>query len=250
MKIEVLFPEVANLYGDPENIDFLKRCCSEAEVVEDNLVSEPYFVRNTPDLIYMGTMTESAQLMVIEKLMPYKERIQELIADGVHFLITGNALEVFGTEIREGEKTVAEGLNLFPTTARRDMMKRFNSLYLGHFKAGDNEEDLTIVGYKSQFTHSYWMSSIQTVVPEDGYLFLSERGPGLNPDIVQEGIRTNNFMATYVIGPILILNPPFTKWLLKDLGIENPEIAFEAAAMEAYNARVAEYSNPDTGFYY
>lgn len=57
-------------------------------------------------------------------------------------------------------------------------------------------------------------------------------------------------MATYIIGPILALNPPFTKYLLEKCGVSNAELAFETAAMDAYNARVAEYSDPSTGFYY
>ena len=27
MKVEILFPEVCNLYGDLQNIYYLKRCC-------------------------------------------------------------------------------------------------------------------------------------------------------------------------------------------------------------------------------
>ena len=66
----------------------------------------------------------------------------------------------------------------------------------------------------------------------------------------EEGIRVNNFMATYVIGPILVLNPPFAKYLLEKCGADSSDLAFEEAAMEAYDARVREYSDPSTGFYY
>ena len=57
-------------------------------------------------------------------------------------------------------------------------------------------------------------------------------------------------MGTYVIGPLLILNPPFTKRLLRDMGAGDVTLAFEKEAMEAYEARVKEYSDPNTGFYY
>ena len=62
--------------------------------------------------------------------------------------------------------------------------------------------------------------------------------------------KKNNFMGTYVIGPLLILNPPFTKRLLRDMGAGDVTLAFEKEAMEAYEARVKEYSDPNTGFYY
>ncbi len=43
-------------------------------------------------------------------------------------------------------------------------------------------------------------------------------------------------MATYVIGPLLVLNPPFAKYVLRQCGAADPELAFEEAAMDAYEA--------------
>lgn len=245
MKIEVLYPEIANLYGDLENIDYLKKSYPEIEISKTHLNDEPLFVSEKPDLVYMGTMTESAQLLAIEKLRAYKDALRARIDDGTLFLITGNALEVFGNSIKDKDGTEVECLGLFPTTAKRDMMNRYNSLYLGNF------EGMTIVGYKSQFTHSYKDVNVQDCIyPDFQPAIESERGPGLNPDITGEGIRQNNFIATYIIGPILVLNPPLAKWILEQMGVSEPALAFEEAAMEAYEVRVKEYSNPDTGFYY
>ena len=238
IRIEVLFPEIANLYGDLENISYLKKSCPEIEVVETHLVGEPCFMEKTPDLIYMGTLTERGQRLATEKLAQYKAKIVEMIDAGVHFLVTGNALEVFGGKITDTNGTEDCGLEIFPVHAKRNMMNRFNSLYLAKFGETD------IVGYKSQFTHSYWDGE------NEGYVFDTVRGPGLNPEITQEGIRRNNFLGTYVIGPVLVLNPPFAKWLLKEIGAGEVELAFEKEAMEAYEARVKEYSDENTGFYY
>ena len=245
MKIEVLYPEVANLYGDLENITYLKKSCPEIEIVKTHLTDDPLFVSEKPDLVYMGTMTESAQLLVIEKLSEYKEALKARIDDGTLFLITGNALEIFGSSIKDKDGTEVECLGIFPTMAKRDMMNRYNSLWLGTF------ENMKIVGYKSQFTHSYRDENAKgCIYPDFQAAFAAERGPGLNPDITGEGIRQNNFIATYIIGPILVLNPPLAKWMLRKMGASAPALAFEEAAMEAYDVRVKEYSNPDTGFYY
>ncbi len=81
----------------------------------------------------MGTMTESAQMLAIERLSEYRQRIEELIEEGASFLITGNALEVFGKRIEDVDGTVIDGLGLVDITTKRNMMNRFNSLYLGTF---------------------------------------------------------------------------------------------------------------------
>ena len=200
MKVEVLFPEVCNLYGDLMNVEYLRRSAGGFDVIETSLKSEPYFASNDDvSLIYMGTMTESAQELVLKALRPYKERIESLIDAGKIFLITGNALEIFGEYIENEDGSRIECLGIFKTHAVRKMLERYNSLYVGKFA-----EDMDIVGFKSQFTHSYG---------EFEGLFKTVRGDGLNPETKAEGIKKNNFFATYIIGPILVLNPPFTVFL-------------------------------------
>ena len=58
----------------------------------------------------MGAMTERTQEKVIKKLMPYKEKINELIEKGVVFLCTGNALEIFGKYIENEDGSKIDAL--------------------------------------------------------------------------------------------------------------------------------------------
>ncbi|MBQ0098564.1 MAG: hypothetical protein KBS62_06500 [Oscillospiraceae bacterium] len=249
VRVEVLFPEIANLSGDLQNIAYLKRCSDEIEVIEDNLIDEPMFLSEKPDLIYLGNTTESGQKIIIEKLSLYKEKIIELINENVYFLVTGNALEIFGRAITDNDGKNLAGLDFFPIITKCDMLNRYNSLYLGNFV--DNENEIKIVGFKSQFGHSYWTDKETSVFDKEcGYVFDTIKGAGLNPDITFEGIRKNNFLATYIIGPILILNPLFTKWLLKEIGVTKPALYLEEDIMTAYNARLVEYSAPDKDFIY
>lgn len=228
MKIEMLFPEVSNLYGDTSNIKYLKKCIPDAEIIKTEINSEPAFATQDVNMVYMGPMPEDIQEMAIEKLKPYKARIEELIKNNVVFLVTGNALEVFGKYIENEDGSKIEGLSIFDIYAKRDMMNRHNSIYVGTY------EDIEIVGYKSQFTMAYGDN-------EKNYFSRVEVGIGLNKESQLEGIKENNFIGTYIIGPILILNPLFTKKLLSMLGVENANIAFEQETMEAYNQRLLEF---------
>lgn len=242
MKIEVLFPEICNLYGDLFNVNYLKDCLPEAEVVNTSLSDEPLFAKEKPDLIYMGTTTERGQVLAIEALSKYKERLKECIETGVNFLVTGNAMEIFFKEIIEGEEKVCDGLGFFDFVAKRQARKRYNSLYLGDFNTG--EENIKIVGFKSLFGFAYGDNN-------ECALFDTNRGDGLNPECKGEGIKYNNFFGTYITGPLLVLNPTLTKWYIENkLNAGEIKIAFEEAAMDAYNLRVKEFSDPGTGFYY
>ena len=227
LKIEILFPEFCNLYGDISNMQYLKKCLPKANFYETSFNDEPIFVKEKVDFIYLGPMTENMQEKVIKKLMPYKEKIEDLINNNIIFLITGNAIEIFGSYIENEDGSKIEALGLFDIYAKRDMLHRHNSIFIGKY------ENIDIVGFKSQFTFSYGQN-------KENYFAKVEKGIGLNKESNLEGIEKNNFIATYLIGPILILNPDFTKELIKKMGIEEPNIAFEEDVFKAYNQRLEE----------
>ena len=71
------------------------------------------------------------------------------------------------------------------------------------------------------------------------YFLEVEKGIGINKESKLEGIKKNNFIGTYVIGPILIQNPLLTKKILKMMGQEK-EVALEDDVMAAYEERLKE----------
>ncbi|MDO4815271.1 MAG: hypothetical protein Q4A83_01540 [Bacillota bacterium] len=232
MKIEILFSRLCNLYGDSKNIDYLKLSLPEAEFIMTEITdSAPYFAENDVDMIYIGGMSEAAQKRVTEYLMPYKERIAELIDKDVVFLATGNAFEIFTSEIENlTSKERYDGLGIFPHTTKIDLFKRYNGKVMGKI------QDFTLVGFKSQFSMVYGDAT-------DCCLFNAERGTGLNKETPCEGLRRNNFMGANILGPVLVLNPLFTEYIMGLLGVENPQCAFREQAMKAYEQRLKEFEN-------
>ena len=228
--IEILFPEFCNLFGDISNMKYLKKCLPNAEFIETSLNDAPAFLNKDVDLIYMGPMTEKVQEKVINKLNPYKQKLEELIEKNVFFLVTGNSIEIFGKYIEKEDGSKIEGLNIFNIYSKRDMMNRHNSIFVGEY------EDIELVGFKSQFTFCYGDNS-------NMYFAKVKKGIGLNPQSKLEGIMKNNFLGTYVIGPLLILNPQFTKKILIKMGIGNPQLAFEQDVTKAYEQRLKELKN-------
>lgn len=233
MIIEVLFPEYANLFGDMSNIKYLQACLPQATIIRTPLTQMPYFANHKVDLLYMGPMTERVQQRAILALMPFTERLKELIDNGTPMLFTGNAMEVLGREIQlEGGNTVC-GTGLLDLTAKQDLFHRYNGLVLGRFAPVTAD----IVGFKSQFTSAVGGNT-------DCPFVKVERGIGLNRHSRLEGFFKGRLIATYLLGPLLILNPALTRWLLDEMGAPDAVMPHKDALEDAYTRRLAEFCDP------
>lgn len=227
MKIEVLFPEFANLFGDCWNHRYLAKCMPQAEFAETGYGDEPCFASENVDMIIMGAMTESKQELVIQKLMPYRDRLKQLIDGGTVFLMTANAGEVFCEYIENEDGSRVAGLGLVPLHAKRDMLHRFNSTQLCCF------EDMELVGFKAEFSQLYGDNS-------EFFLAEAKYGIGINKKTSLEGVRINNYFSTSMVGPFIMMNPPFVKYLMRLLGVSEPVLEHEQVAMAAYERRLAD----------
>ena len=235
MTIEILFNESCNLMGDGQNAAYLQATLPEAAFVFTALTDEPYFVENTPDIVYIGSMTEKTQRRVIEKLIPYKDRLLELIEAGTPILATGNAGEIFSAEIEYVTEGIrVPGLGIFDLTVKNDLFKRYNGKVLGE------TEGLTIVGFRSQFSFLYGDN-------QSGYFLKCKRGIGINKDTPLEGMRKKNLICTQLLGPILPLNPEFCEYFIGLTGVK-ATAAYKEAAMSAYLQRLKEFTDPVVPF--
>lgn len=235
MTVEVLFPELGSLYGDMANVRYLQACAPDLEFVFTDKHSTPRFVSDHVDMLYLSAMPESKQEMAISQLMPHVQRLKELVEAGTVVLATGNAMEIFGQYITDGDRKI-NALGLFPFHAERNMQieQRHNSMFLGDF------DGMKIVGCRSQFSFcrgEFSRPFIQVL-----------GGCGNNPEDPTEGIHYKNLFATYLLGPFLVLNPLFTKYLLRLMGHDDT-LAFEKEAMDAYQLRLSQLEAPNANFH-
>ena len=231
----------------------MKASVPACDVIETDLKSRPQFLDadNEITLVYMGTMTENAQLVAMDHLEPYRNEVREAIARGQRFFFTGNAFEILAKEIVDlddmpydadhprvdKQSKTTRCLQLFDITVTRQMMHRFNSLYLGTY------DDVEVVGFKSIFTHAKCNYAYEP-------LFRTVKGPGIDNTLTGEGIRYKNFMATYLTGPLMVLNPPFLQRFLTELGETEIALPHLDAAMEAYDQRLREFKREGLNYNY
>lgn len=233
IKIEVLYPELSNLYGDYYNAKYLAGCIDNAELIYTSNDEEPAFVSQKIDMIYMGSMSERNQEFALGHLMKYKDKLKELIEQDVVFLATGNALELFGNYIQDEDRKIP-CLGALDFHAVRQMNDRRNCFFLGKYK------DMKIVGHKGQFSFCHGTLAKQKNIKVLG-------GFGINLNSKSEGIFYKNFYGTYILGPFLLLNPYFVKLILNKLGVDET-LKFEKEIIDAYNDRLERLEQPGTEF--
>ena len=196
-------------------------------MIETGYGEQPRFVSEKVDMIIMGAMTEHGQELAIKKLMPHRDRLRQLIDSGVVFLMTANAGEVFCEYIENEDGSRIAGLGLVPLHAKRDMLHRFNSTQLCVFG------DMELVGFKAEFSQLYGDNS-------DIYFAEAKYGIGINKKTKLEGVRLKNYFSTSMVGPFIVMNPPFVKYLMTLLGVTEPGLPFEETNMAAYERRRAD----------
>ena len=236
MKIEVLFPEVCNLCGELTNISYLRRCCPEIQVIETDLHTRPRFLDGDVAMVYLGSATERGLQLVVATLRPYLAEIRAKIEAGQFILATGNAPDALCQTVESDKAPAFDGLGILPGTVRYRMMARHNSFYLGKW------DDIAVCGFKSLFGFTYG-SDAQS-------WFTTTRGVGRDgQDGTPDGFRYHELYATHLIGPLLVLNPPLARWVLRKLGADDT-LAFDAAITAAYEKRVAEFAEPHRNYLY
>ena len=233
MRIEILYPQICCLYGDKGNTKFLQQCLPEAEFIFTQLNEKPRFLTEDIDLCCMYSMSEQSQELILNRLMPLKDEITDKLNNSrTFFLFLGNAIELLGNYIEREDESKVEALGVFDIFAVRHAPRRFNTLIQAKF------QNMTLLSYTSRFADTFGIT-------EEMAMAKVEIGTGSCPGTKLEGIYKDNLIATYMLGPVLVANPDFAKWLLKKLGVESPVLPFESALYESYEAKRKEFQNPD-----
>ncbi len=233
MKIEILYPELCTLYGDKGNMMYLKLCLPEAQFVETTLNDKPLFLTEEVDMVYICSMSEQSQEVILSRLLPLRDEIcQKIDEEKTLFLLTGNALELLGKYIKREDGSKVEALAYLNSYSVRQTPNRFNTLMRARF------EGMTLLGYTSRFSHTFGIQE------QDAFCKV-EIGTGMNPKSKFEGIRKGKLIATYMLGPILVSNPDFTHYILKMLDADMEKIPYEDAMRDAYRRKSEEFAQPD-----
>lgn len=199
IKIAHLYYDLMNLYGENGNIKALEKFIERQGVnVEiDRLSFDDEIDFKKYDFFYMGSGCEEAERLVLTDLIKYKKDIKKAIENDKMFLITGNAMELFGTKICLKEGGAIECLGILNYNSV-EASKRLVSELFYEFDELEEGRGKNIVGFKN------CNSNIVNNEEEKMFKF---------PD----NVRYKNFFGMMFVGPVLIRNPYFTNYMLSIL---------------------------------
>ena len=200
MRILHLYPNLMNLYGDYGNIVVLSKHLKDQGIsvhidkkeVQDNVDFSKY------DFIYMGSGTESNQMIALNDLINYKDYLKEYIEDKKTILFTGNAMELLGTSIDD-----IPALDIIDFTVKITDKRYTGDVLLKNEFIGE------VLGFINK---SSLIEGGQDYKLFD-YIFKGE-------DLIDnnyEGYRYHNLFGTHVIGPVLVKNPNLMTTIMKCL---------------------------------
>lgn len=198
-----LYYDLLNLYGEIGNIKALVNSLEQENIkvtvdklsINDNIDFDKY------DFIYMGSGTEENQMIVLEDIIKYKNQIKKYIDRDKFFLATGNSYELFGKSIYDEKKHIS--LGIFDYNASKS-----NNRLVGDTIVKCDFINAPIIGFQNQ-------SGI--IKDNSNPMFKVISGIGSFNGSTCEGINYNNFYGTYLLGPILVRNPEFHKYIVEKL---------------------------------
>lgn len=212
MKITIgyLYYDLLNLYGDSGNIKTLKYHLEEQGIdvkIEYLSVGDKKDFSKL-DLIYIGSGTEDNILVAIDDLKKDKEELEKYIKDNKFVLATGNSVELFGNYIiSKNKKTKTLGIFDYVSMYQKRIVKDVN------IKTDIIDEN--IIGFENH---------VGNILTYDESI-----------------IKLDNFYGTYIIGPLLVRNPKFCSYFIKELILsKNKEFEFKE---ENYKLDELAYSN-------
>ena len=217
-KIAHLYYDLLNMYGENGNIKALVKRLEEqkVKVIVDFLSLDNDINFQDYDLFYFGSGTDDNIKLASKHLSKYKDDLQKAIKDNKYFIVTGTGLNVIANlNILDFKVTHVDFQIIGEQVYTTDLIKE------------------KIIGFQNR----------NTVITDckETPLFKVLTGTGYKPKEYIEGIKQNNFYGTYLLGPLLIRNPYFLQYLIKDILKDKYKVSKKDISYKAYDEFIKNF---------
>ncbi|MBR5273273.1 MAG: hypothetical protein IKU25_07800 [Clostridia bacterium] len=230
IKILYLYYDLLNLYGESGNVRILEKRLKDngfsVTIDRKTIGDEIYF--DDYSLVYMGSGTESKLKRCASHFMSLKGQIEAYVESGKVLLATGNAYELLGSSITDGngEKISCAGIFDFETV--QDFTVR---------KTGDVICSCDFIGEKIVG----FINNCSTITGLCDPMFTFELGGcGARGD----GVRKGNTFGTHITGPLLVKNPYLLEYVMEIIcemhGVQKSQVDEENYQYKGYRITLTE----------
>jgi hypothetical protein len=206
IKIAHLYYDLMNLYGENGNLRVLVKHLENQnlKVITNFLTIDDEIDFKKYDIFYIGSGSKENFDLVLNDIKKYQKDIKNAISNNKYFIVTGNALDLFGKYYVDLNNNEYKCLDVLDYDSHEiDFRIVGEQTFKFH-----NLKDI-IIGFQNR-------NCVLKNVNEP-HLFEVIDGTGYLPKSNFEGIKKNNFYGTYLLGPILARNPHFTEYIVKDI---------------------------------
>ena len=230
IKILYLYHDMLNLYGESGNVRILEKRLTDNgfSVVIDRKTIGDEIDMSGYCVVYIGSGTESKLRRCAPHFVGLKAQLERYIDEGKILLATGNAYELLGRSITDGDGEKIECAGLFGFEATHDF---------SHRKTGDvicscSFIEEKIVGF---------INNCSTITGLTEPMLTFELG---GCGAMGDGVRRANAFGTYVTGPILVKNPYFLEYVMGIIcdmhGVEKTQADEQGYQYQGYRITVSE----------
>ncbi len=204
-KIAWLYYDLLELYGDRGNIKVLEQVLKENNInVEiDKITLNDERDLSNHDIIFLGGGSDSAQRLLYEDLIKRKEQIQKAMENNAFILTICGGYQMFGKYYRDASGEKIKGLEIFDYYTEGGKDRCIGNVIA---KTTIDNEEITLVGFEN---HGGQTKDVKhpfaTIVSGNGNEFESK----------YEGFMHENFIGTYLHGPLLPKNPEIAKYIIE-----------------------------------
>lgn len=203
-KILYLYYDFMNLYGDNGNVRIMEKRLEdqgfEVEIV-NKTVTDGDISFDGFDFIYCGSGTESRRAVATRHLKQFENEFKAAIDAGTPILFTGNSWGMLGNSITSVTGEKEDGLGFFGFDVKEEIKTRF---------IGDAVE--TAEGFADPFVG--FINKCDEISNFDDFMFSIKKTIGQIP-FAKDGVRKENLFGISLIGPVLVKNPFYAKYLTK-----------------------------------
>ncbi len=207
LQIGWLFPDVLNLYADGGNILVFEKILKANQIdYKINKITRTSCQKlDDIDILLIGGGSDFNQALIYSDFIKKKQEIKNLIDNKGFILAICGGYQLLGKEYITNDNTIIKGLNIFDYTTKATKQRMCGNIYT---KVILDNQTIDVIGFEN---HS---GETVNVTKPFGKVI---KGYGNTHSCDYEGYMNNNFIGTYIHGPLLPKNPEIALYIIKQV---------------------------------